>query len=213
MQPPILHVRKSSTIDKHVQKISIDLAKIQKDFNANLANIKSKFDIVKSLLDSNKDAAEDILRSQIVFLDSALDFYIHEIAKYGMSQIINDDWQSTVPFNKYKISMEFAKKIIKTPENLNLFLEEIEETNQKNCFMKYKNIERQLELIGIKINKEIEIEKQIDSLFTRRNEIAHQADVTNGKKNSISESDVNEFISCVEKLQKAIQNAVVKKEM
>ena len=144
-------------------------------------------------------------------LSSTLDFYIHEITKYGMSKIINDEWKTTPNFNRYKVSMKFVKTIINSPENLSLFLKEIDKINQRLCFMYSENIKQQLKLIGVSVSFTDDEVETINNLYKRRNEIAHQADYTNGIKNSITEPDVKNFIDCVKKLQNKIQEAVKSK--
>lgn len=211
IQPPVLQQRPQPSINKQAIKISIDLNKIQTDFDRNIQDIETKFNLAQSILSTSPDSAKDIWHSQIVFLDSALDFYIHEIARFGMSKIINDEWVDTKLFNKFQISMRLAKILIVTPENLNLFMDEIDETNQKNCFMKFENLQKQLKLIGVSIAKDESNENQINNLFKRRNEIAHQADFSNGVKNNITEQEVRDFIDAVKILQTKIQNAIIAK--
>lgn len=209
--PPDIRPRQQDTRNKEVIKIPTDLAKIQDDFDINIKNVENKFALTDALKNGNLSSAEDIWRSQIVFLDSTLDFYIHEITKYGMSKIINDEWETTSDFKKYKVSMEFAKTIINSPENLSLFLEEIDKINQRLCFMYSENIKQQLKLIGVSVSFNNDEVATINNLYKRRNEIAHQADCTNGTKNSITEADVKNFIDCVKKLQTKIQEAVKSK--
>ena len=208
---PDIRPRQQDTRNKKVIKISTDLSKIQDDFDINIKNVENKFALTDALKNGNLSSAEDIWRSQIVFLDSTLDFYIHEITKYGMSKIINDEWETTYDFKKYKVSMEFAKTIINSPENLSLFLEEIDKINQRLCFMYSENIKQQLKLIGVSVSFNNDEVATINNLYKRRNEIAHQADCTNGTKNSITEADVKNFIDCVKKLQNKIQEAVKSK--
>lgn len=81
IQPPVLQQRPQPSRNKQVIKISIDLNKIQTDFDRNIQDIEAKFNLVQSILGTSPDLAKDIWRSQIVFLDSALDFYIHEIGR------------------------------------------------------------------------------------------------------------------------------------
>ena len=208
---PDIRPRQQDTRNKKVIKIPTDLSKIQNDFDINIGNVENKFTLADTLKNGNLSSAKDIWRSQIVFLDSTLDFYVHEITKYGMSKIINDEWETTYDFKKYKVSMEFAKTIINSPENLSLFLEEIDKINQRLCFMYSENIKQQLKLIGVSVSFNNDEVATINNLYKRRNEIAHQADCTNGTKNSITEADVKNFIDCVKKLQNKIQEAVKSK--
>ena len=50
---------------------------------------------------------KDILRSQVVFLDSAFDFFMHEATKYGMVQIFQGIWEKT---EKYMKEIEEGKR-------------------------------------------------------------------------------------------------------
>lgn len=209
--PPDIRPRQQNTRNKKVIKIPTDLSKIQDDFDINIKNVENKFTLTDDLKNGNLSSARDIWRSQIVFLDSTLDFYIHEITKYGMSKIINDEWKTTPNFNRYKVSMKFVKTIINSPENLSLFLKEIDKINQRLCFMYSENIKQQLKLIGVSVSFTDDEVETINNLYKRRNEIAHQADYTNGIKNSITEPDVKNFIDCVKKLQNKIQEAVKSK--
>ncbi len=209
--PPDIRPRQQNTRNKKVIKIPTDLSKIQDDFDINIKNVENKFTLTDDLKNGNLSSARDIWRSQIVFLDSTLDFYIHEITKYGMSKIINDEWKTTPNFNRYKVSMKFVKTIINSPENLSLFLKEIDKINQRLCFMYSENIKQQLKLIGVSVSFTDDEVETINNLYKRRNEIAHQADYTNGIKNSITEADVKNFIDCVKKLQNKIQEAVKSK--
>ncbi len=207
---PDLKPRKVETKEKKIKKIQYSLGKIQEDFDKNIANIESKFEIADSLKAGKMTSAEDIWRTQIVFLDSVLDFYVHEITKFGITKILYDEWEETREFANFRISMRFVKKLVQSPENINLFLGELEKATQRNCFMHYEHLSRQLELLGVAVDLS-SYERDINKLYKRRNEIAHQADITNGKKNLIKEEDVKSFISVVKSVQKQIQQTIVNK--
>lgn len=207
---PDLKPRKVDTKEKRVEKIQYDLDKIQEDFDKNIADTESKFEIADSLKAGKMASAEDIWRTQVVFLDSALDFYVHEITKFGITKILYDEWEETKEFANFRISMRFVKKLVQSPENINLFLGELERVTQRNCFMHYEQLTKQLELLGVKVNL-LSYEQNINKLYKRRNEIAHQADITNGKKNHINEDDVKSFISVVKSVQNEIHQVIKKK--
>lgn len=207
---PDLKPRKIDTKEKKVEKIQYDLDKIQRDFDKNIADIESKFEIADSLKAGKMTSVEDIWRTQVVFLDSALDFYVHEITKFGVTKILYDEWEETKEFANFRISIRFVKKLVQSPENINSFLRELERATQRNCFMHYEHLTKQLELLGVEVDLS-SYEKDINKLYKRRNEIAHQADITNGKKNHIKEKDVTSFISAVKSVQDKIQQAIKKK--
>ncbi len=205
------HRRKTNTRNKLEISVPFELVEIKNHFDSNLNNIISKFEIANLLKKTSLQNAEDIWRSQIVFLDSALDFYIHEITKYGMVKILSGEYSDTDYFDKFRISMKFVKKIIKYPENINKICNELDSINQKNCFMSYKNIYHQLKLIGIDVNIS-SFQTQIDLLYKRRNEIAHQADCIpeTANKKTITEENVRNYIKTVKDLQKLIQKNLEK---
>lgn len=65
--------------------VSFELDEIMLHFEENIENITHHFTVADQLwAENHSEAAKDIWRSQILFLESALDFYIHEITKYGM---------------------------------------------------------------------------------------------------------------------------------
>ena len=85
--------RSSNTIT--FPRIVFDLQPILDRFNSNIADIRKHFQTADDLLalqPPKQTEAEDIWRSQIVFLDSAIDFYIHEIVKYGIIKMFNGNW-------------------------------------------------------------------------------------------------------------------------
>lgn len=59
---------------RHV--VHFNLQEIKDRFDVSIQSIEQKFDIYNQLMESGKDdEAKDILRSQIVFLESVLDFF------------------------------------------------------------------------------------------------------------------------------------------
>ena len=52
---------------------------------------------------------ENIWRAQIVFLASALDFYMHELTKYGLCEIYNENWERTDKYENLQVNMTVHK--------------------------------------------------------------------------------------------------------
>lgn len=204
--------RITETRDKKViTKISFDYSNIQKHWKENINDVENKFSIAKSLEKTNLEQAKEIWRSQIVFIDSTLDFYIHEVIKFGIIKIFNEEWPSTNKFMNLKISLKFAIDLAKTPENANSLLSEIDEINQKNCFMSYDNIKRQLDIIGITIDHSKK--NIIDEIYQRRNQIAHQSDrlPENPIKQEIKESTVLQYIQEIKAFISDIDSKILSK--
>lgn len=191
--------RPSNTIT--FPRIVFDLQPILDRFNSNIADIKSHFqtaDDLLSLQPPKQTAAEDVWRSQIVFLDSALDFYIHEIVKYGIIKMFNGDWTESTDYKKMKVRLSFAVDLAQNPNSASKLLEEIDEMNKYSCFMG-KKIKDALRFINITYDL-TSAEVFLINLYNRRNQIAHQADHISGQqqKQSITKNYVEDFINKID---------------
>lgn len=196
---------------KDTSKISFEYSNIRKHLTDNISDVKNKFVIANSLEKENLYQAKEIWRSQIVFIDSTLDFYIHEVIKYGIIKMFNGEWPSTPKFENIKVSLKFAIDFAKTPENANFLLGEIDEINQKNCFMSYDNIKKQLNIIDI--TPDTSKKAIIDEIYQRRNQIAHQSDrlPENPIKQDISQDLVYHYISEIESFISDIEKQILGK--
>lgn len=184
-------------------RIVFDLQSILDRFISNIADIRNHFQTADDLLalqPPKQTAAEDIWRSQIVFLDSALDFYVHEIVKYGIIKMFNGDWTESTDYNKMKVRLSFAVDLAQNPSSASKLLEEIDEMNKYSCFMGSKKIKEQLRTIDVRYNLSSSETTLLDDLFNRRNQIAHQSDRIPGQqqKQPISKSYVEDFINKIE---------------
>lgn len=191
--------RIESQRDKQPIVLDADFEIIKKNIQDNISDVKAKFDLANREKVSDIHAAEEIWRSQVVFLDSALDFYVHEVTTYGIIKIFNGDWADTQAFKDKRVSLGFAIEIMKNPENaVALLKDEINTINQQYCFMEYKNIATNLKMVGIQPDNSKH--NAIDKFYKRRNLIAHQSDRLAGEteKQPISEQDVIDFINLVE---------------
>lgn len=200
-------------VEQRKKKIKFPYKDVKRHFDENLSDIEEKF----ALADREKStgdlkSAQEIWRSQIVFLDSALDFYIHEVAKLGIIRIFDRDWEETKKYRKIKVSMDFALKMAESYENADALLDEIDEINQYNCFMKFGKIQETLHLIGL--DGDASNQETIDDLCNRRNQIVHQSDrlPNNPKKQDISDQTVRDYIDVVRSLVEDIDSKVKEKD-
>lgn len=185
--------------EKRTPVVDINYERIKKNINDNINDVKSKFALATREMATDIHAAEEIWRSQVVFLDSALDFYVHEVTTYGIIKIFNGEWPITKSFNEKRVSLGFSINIMKNSENAVLLLTaEINRINQQYCFMEYDNIAKNLKMVGIAPEKSMHT--AIDNFYKRRNLIAHQSDRLPGdlNKQPISEQNVLDFIVLVE---------------
>ncbi len=184
-------------------RIKFNLQEILDRFNANIADIRSHFQTADDLLamqPTKHTAAEDIWRSQIVFLDSALDFYIHEIVKYGIIKMFNGDWTPSNDYKKMKVHLSFAVDLAQNPSSASKLREEIDEMNKYSCFMGAKKLKEQLDFIDVNYNLRNSDKTLLNDLYNRRNQIAHQSDRIPGQqqKQPISKNYVEDFINKIE---------------
>lgn len=215
--------------DVQLQVVEFNLNQIKSHFDENISNIEQNFEIVDKMIAINEiDKSKNILRSQIVFLESALDFYLHELSKCGMVKIFNGDWPKTDRYNNLKVEMKLIDAAIKNPESCDWLLDYINEKNKKEVYISLDSMRDQLNLLGIefervvtnafsdKSNSEgipINGKQVIKDLFNRRNEIAHQSDRNhfNSEQNDITKEYVLENIDYVKSIIEAIHNIAISK--
>ncbi len=194
---------------------NIDLQDIQKRFDESIADVERLFGVLAELKEKRVDGSEDILRSQILFLDSALDFYIHEITKFGLVQIVDavPGWNVTDDFKKFRVSLNFLKRVYQNREDIKVILKELNASIQYSSFMRFDAIKGQLMLIGVTDIEGFESFKNvIDDLSCRRNAIAHSSDRDDrGEKQDICEELVKTYVAKLKDFQQSIQNALAVK--
>lgn len=205
--------------------IQFELSAIKERFTNNLLSIKSQFELVEQLKSGGNVQYKDVLRSQIVFLDSAFDFFMHEVTKYGMVQIFQGVWEKTDKFNNFSIRLGEISAVLQNPEQENWFLDIVNESYAEDTFMSSEAVIGQLNLIGVKwqnvadkafyergstIPTKDKFKNSLNSLFKRRNQIAHQADCLHetGAKLDIEREDVETYIRNIEKIVEAISKEI-----
>lgn len=205
--------------------IQFELIAITNRFTSNLLSIKSQFELAEQLKNDGNLQYKDILRSQIVFLDSAFDFFIHEVTKYGMVQIFQGVWEKTERYNNFTIRLSEISYVLQNPEQENWFLDIVNDSYAEDTFMSSEAVIAQLNLIGVKwqsvadrafyeqgstISTKEKFKNILNSLFKRRNQIVHQADCLHetGTKIDIKREDVETYIDDVEKIVTAISEEI-----
>ena len=197
--------------------IQFELSAIVNRFKSNSLSIRSQFELVEQLKVENNIQYKDILRSQIVFLDSALDFFMHEVTKYGMVQIFQGVWRKTERYNNFTIRLGEISDVLRNPEQENWFLDIVNDSYAEDTFMSADAVIGQLNLIGVKWQSVADrafyeqgsttptkdkFKYTLNALFRRRNQIAHQADRLHetGVKIDIEREDVEKYITDIEKI-------------
>lgn len=227
-----LSVRREELREKKIIQVKeFEIDEILAQFYENINGIKEHFNIAESLKNKNEiENCENIWRSQIVFLESALDYYIHCISKYGMIKMFKGDWPKTERYNNFKITLSEVEIAMKNEENSSEFLRLINDKYANDTFMNYDSIKSQLNLIGIDLGiiaNEIyyvhgstektneKLKRIINKLFSRRNYIVHQfdRDHATGERKEISYEYVNESINDICKIVHTIYNHIKNKNV
>ena len=172
-----------------------------------------------------KNSLQELLRSQILLMESALDLYMHEVSKFGISKIFNKHphWPETTMFRDYKVSLGTLKEVYDGKKDSRSMANMIANMLQYSSYMKFDSIIQQLIMIGViksddQVPSDIEaFRPTITELNDRRNIIAHASDRDFkkdflGRKQKIEHSEVQHFYTELEKFEGVIQTYIVKKD-
>jgi len=194
----------------------------KKHFEQNIIRVKNLGAIYKStsfqitqILDLS-----DILRAQYVMLVSALDHFIHEIIRIGMVEIYNNRRKPpTKAFKEFMLNLDenilFKKAIMEDKNDIWLNYQ----IRHKHSFKSFQQANKIKEAFYLIINKDIwkevsitlnednkNLERKLDLIINRRNQIAHEADIepTYQELRDIRIDDINNSIEFVELLVETI---------
>ena len=215
--------RNEDTRDKfHTEVIRFELDQILQHFEEAIQTINAQFDVADELIESGKiTEGENIWRAQIIFLASAFDFYMHELTKYGLCEIYNENWSRTDKYENLQVNMKVIEVALKSGEDIDWFLEYINNFYRAITMVSYESVKDQFNLLGIKLasvadrafyqrggteNTKHKFERRLNELFSRRNIIAHQSDRahTDAQVNMITKEIVKNFICDIEKIVRSI---------
>lgn len=218
-----LVARNEDTRDKfHTDVIRFELDQILQHFVETVQAINAQFDVADELLEAGKVIeGENIWRAQIIFLASALDFYMHELTKYGLCEIYNENWDHTDKYENLQVNMKVIEVALKSGEDIDWFLEYINGYYRSITMVSYESVRDQLNLLGIKSelvadrafyqrgereNTKDKLKRRLNELFGRRNIIAHQSDRAHADAqiNAITKGIVENFIYDIEKIVRSI---------
>lgn len=224
-----LHERKVESRDKKdIKIVNIEFDRINNNFENSIKEIKDRQKKLKRKKNL-KDEDYFILRTQIVFLESAFDYYIHEIITYGIIKIYNGEWETNNDFESILIKLNTCINMLKKPElSAEILKEYIIEFFSGMTFLDKKNLNSKLKIIGISSqnissilypNESEEGRKQkfaqfFTELYHRRNRIVHQCDMEFGSnsKCDINIGEVDNFINTIEKIIVTIKDLIEKKD-
>lgn len=200
---------------RHV--VHFNLQEIKNRFDDSIRSIENKFDIYEDLVLLGKnDEAKDILRSQIVFIESAIDFFLHEMTKYSYFKMFSNEWDKTPQYKRFNVKMEIVEKGLNSGDSKEWFFEYVNDTFNRVVFLSNESMNDQLNAIGIPYNEVMHqvfaernenasrsiAKRFIENLFNRRNTIVHQNDRNHDSalQNDIDRNYVEDNIETIKKI-------------
>lgn len=163
----------------------------------------------------------DILRAQYVMLVSALDHFIHELVRFGMIEIYNENRRATKKFKEFIFSTDknilFQKAIME--EKSDVWLNH--QIRHRNGFKSFQEADKIKEAMLLIIDTDIweevanrlkgdarQMKRKLNLIIDRRNQISHEADIepTYQELRVIYVEDVNDSIIFIESLVEVIFN-------
>lgn len=224
--------RQENTRDKRPAPavISFTLAQIMEHFNQNLDAIRAQSDVAADMVrEGNQGEAEFIWRTQILYLVSALDFYMHELTTYGMVSMYRRHWKRTPDYEKIRLPISAIDEGTRASGSAEWLVEYINDAFGRDTMTSYPRIKDQADLLGIDIRRCMEEafphatkkhravaegSEILGDISSRRNRIAHQTDrdPDNARQDEISAQYVMQSISHIERLIHALHSAARQKD-
>lgn len=186
-------------------------------FNQEIQRVKNLIAIYDYLMadPQNSHDASDILRSCIVLVISALDAFVHDIIRMGMVEILHGKRKQTKDYQKISFTLQqvyfdpqyswFERRIYedhgeKSFQNPQAIVQAIKHISEKDL---WKEVSEKLSDILAD-----QIKQRLKLIVTRRNQIAHEADMDKElsppSKRSIDSKDVKEYVDFIENLANAM---------
>ncbi len=188
-------------------------------FRVNIARVRN-LGVIHNTLNVQTTAAidlSDILRSEMVMAVSALDFYIHEIARLGMLEIYHETRPETSAFLRFQISLESVRQAVSNPMNDDWLEHEIRERHSWRSFQQADHIADAIRLISdISLWEQVsnhlgmpaqDAKEQVNLIADRRNKIVHEADMDPTPYDTrwtIDAALVDDAINFIEQIAEAI---------
>lgn len=192
-------------------------------FRLNITHVRNIHALYLSMRSMTTSAIDlsDLLRVQIVMCVSALDYYIHEIARIGMLEIFDGVRPATPAYGKFNVSLDSALQG-KVAGASNAWLEA--EIRSRHSFLSFQQPDKiadacrlisPIELwnvVGAHMSKDPKALKGgLQLIVDRRNKIAHEADADPSFPEArwpLSATDVEGATKFIEDLCEAIHAVI-----
>lgn len=154
-----------------------------------IIEIHDLYRYLKEELNYSSSFLDDLLRSEIVYVVSALDRFIHDIVKVGILEAYNGRRLITPSLKKFSVNLEKLKLILDNNSDANQIIEEIIVENHKHlAFQDPTKIAEALSLIWGENHKwqkisntlqmdEVTVKVKLRNIIIRRNQIVHESDI------------------------------------
>jgi hypothetical protein len=194
-------------------------------FSQNIEQLK-ELNALHSYLTNNINTPlsfDDILRSQLVYVVSAYDKFIHDIIRLGMLKIFESKRPATSKFLSENLNFEIHQKIMSASdaEKFNLYEQFIFSKLKHLSFIDPDKAADGLSLIwdekfkwdqiALKLNMTSDkIKTTLKLIAARRNAIVHEYDIApfSDERMSITDEDVNASIDIIVKCSGAIYTLI-----
>ena len=224
-----LSPRKENTRELIPLPVQFSLQEIKQHFTDSLDSVKNQYAVADALLeDGNVDGSKTVWRSQVVFSEGLLDFYIHELSKYCLFRMFTGQWDKSEKYASVMVPMQKVEDAIAARESKDWFFSYLNDKFSREVFLSQESMREQLNLIGIgfknvmarafpQAKEEDSValgRKAVAELFKRRNIIAHQNDRSHAsaEQNDISKEFVVDYISKIESIVNAMQSIAEEKD-
>ena len=193
-------------------------------FRVNIARARNLGSLAITLNAQTTDALDlsDMLRAEIALAVSALDYFVHEIARLGMLEIHEGGRQSTTHYQRFQISMSSVVDAISDPDDYSWLEREIITQHSRASFQNYDNIADAIRLfygkspwpeVSDRIGLEVqEVKETLNLIVDRRNKIVHEADMMRpsylGARYAIDWQTVEDSITFIERITDAVYETV-----
>ncbi len=196
-------------------------------FKNNISRIRNTNDLhshLKNRLNFQDAYISDISRSELVFLISSLDRFIHDIVKAGMIKIfqgLRPVTSSYLNFSIPLIQLDSIRNSIQVPPEL-IFEQQIIKSHKHLAFQEPDNITSALSLIWNEPHKwhkiaqkigmnENDVKVKLKNIVLRRHQIVHEADMDllTGTIQTIVHSDIESSIEFINGLCIGIYELII----
>lgn len=225
--PRMEDVRSTKPIEPPIQ---FSLDEIRRHFEDSLFSVKAQYTVADIIKESGYDNdCKTIWRSQVVFAEGLLDYFIHEMSKFCLFRMFTGQWKKTEKYDRFMVPMSKVEDAIASTESKDWFFDYVNERFSRDVFLSHESMKDQLNLIGIGFvetmmkafpeynNREDANEygkKVVKELFQRRNDIVHQNDRSHAsaKQKDITKEFVEDYIVKIESIVNAIYVIATEKD-